>query len=80
MPAKSEIKVWKVGEDTFVSDELGQQYKVQGYGSMKDLPLDLDPRIDLTQPIYDQAKQLAAEDEQHEGEEAIRKNHQATAA
>ena len=30
----------------------------RGYGAMRDVPLDLDPRIDLTQPIYEQAVAL----------------------
>ena len=30
----------------------------RGYGAMRDVPLDLDPRIDLTKPIYEQAAAL----------------------
>jgi hypothetical protein len=33
---------------------------------MKDTPLDLDPRIDLTKPIYEQAMKLWAEDAEEE--------------
>ena len=32
----------------------------RGYGAMRDVPLDLDPRIDLTKPIYEQAVALGA--------------------
>lgn len=34
----------------------------RGLGSMKDAPLDLDPRIDLTKPIYEQVLALAGAD------------------
>ena len=30
----------------------------RGYGAMRDVPLELDPRIDLTKPIYEQAAAL----------------------
>ena len=30
----------------------------RGYGAMRDVPLALDPRIDLTKPIYEQAAAL----------------------
>ena len=33
---ESKIRVWKIGEGTFVSDDSGKTYRVQGYGSMKD--------------------------------------------
>ena len=34
----------------------------RGYGSMRDVPLNLDPRIDLTKPIYVQVLALEKAD------------------
>jgi len=42
----------------------GQEIKLRGYGSMRDKPLDLDPRIDLCKPIYEQAMKLWKEDKE----------------
>ncbi len=36
----------------------------RGYGAMRDVPLNLDPRIDLTQPIYDQVLALERADKE----------------
>jgi hypothetical protein len=36
----------------------------RGYGAMRDVPLALDPRIDLTKPIYEQAVALEGADEE----------------
>jgi hypothetical protein len=44
----------------------GTEIKSRGFGSMKDKPLDLDPRIDLTKPIYEQAMKLWHEDDLQE--------------
>jgi hypothetical protein len=30
----------------------------RGYGAMREMPLDLDPRIDLAEPIYEQSLEL----------------------
>ena len=35
----------------------------RGYGAMRDVPLNLDPRIDLTQPIYEQVLALEKADQ-----------------
>ncbi len=35
----------------------------RGYGAMRDVPLDIDPRIDLTKPIYEQVLALEQADE-----------------
>ena len=42
----------------------GHEIKLRGYGSMRDEQLDLDPRIDLTKPIFEQAIKLWKEDAQ----------------
>jgi hypothetical protein len=62
MTDERKFRVWTEGSDTFVADESGGQYKLSGYGAMRDCLPDLDPRIDLTAPIYEQVQRLAAED------------------
>ncbi len=44
----------------------GTEIKMPGWGAMKGKQLDLDPRIDLTKPIYEQAMRLWKEDEERE--------------
>lgn len=39
----------------------------RGYGSMRDVPLSIDPRIDLTKPIYEQVLALEKADEEEAG-------------
>ena len=39
----------------------------RGYGSMRDVPLNIDPRIDLTQPIYEQVLALEKADKEAAG-------------
>ena len=41
----------------------------RGYGAMRDAPLNLDPRIDLTQPIYEQVLALQKVDKEAAGTE-----------
>ncbi len=43
--------------------------KPRGYGAMRDVPLNLDPRIDLTQPIYEQVLALEKADKEAAGTE-----------
>lgn len=43
---------------TVTDPETGRVLVVRGLGSMKDCPLDLDPEIDLTKPIYEQVLEL----------------------
>jgi hypothetical protein len=62
MVDERKIRMWTVGEDTFISDGEGNEYQVYGYGSMKDCMPDIDPRIDLTAPIFEQVQKLAAKD------------------
>jgi len=58
------------GEYTTIRYADGREYKLRGYGWAKDNPLDLDPRIDLTKPIYEQAMKLWAQDEEEERRQA----------
>ena len=41
----------------------------RGYGAMRDVPLNLDPRIDLIQPIYEQVLALEKADKEAAGTE-----------
>ena len=41
----------------------------RGYGAMRDVPLNLDPHIDLTQPIYEQVLALEKADKDAAGTE-----------
>lgn len=41
----------------------------RGYGAMRDVPLNLDPRIDLTQPIFEQVLALKKADKDAAGTE-----------
>jgi hypothetical protein len=45
-----------------VIDENGNERVLHGFGWGKDYPLDIDPRIDLTKPIWEQVQGLAAKD------------------
>ena len=44
------------------TDESGASYMLPGYAVETGIELDIDPRIDLTQPIWEQVKRLDAED------------------
>jgi hypothetical protein len=46
------------------SDESGQRFTISGYGVATGLPAEIDPRIDLTQPIYEQVMKLAVQDQE----------------
>jgi hypothetical protein len=41
----------------------------RGRGSMRDVPLNIDPRIDLTKPIYEQVLALEKADQEDAGRE-----------
>ena len=60
-----EISVVVVGTDLTVTDPTGKSYTLHGFGAGKGT-LDLDPRIDLTKPIYAQARRLHALDKKSE--------------
>lgn len=51
--------------------EVGQNARTgtrpRGYGAMRDVPLNIDPRIDLTQPIYEQVLALEKADKEAAG-------------
>jgi hypothetical protein len=64
-------EVIQCGDYAIIRYPDGQEVKIHGYGSMKDTPLDLDPRIDLTKPIYEQAVKLWKEDEERERKAVI---------
>ena len=52
----------RVGDDMVYTDESGVSYTIPGYAIKTGLPIDIDPRIDLTKPIYEQVMKLQAKD------------------
>lgn len=42
---------------------------LRGRGAMRDVPLNVDPRIDLTQPIYEQVLALEKADKEAVGQD-----------
>lgn len=62
MPAIGKITATRVGDDMVYTDESGASYMLPGYAVETGIELDIDPRIDLTQPIWEQVKRLDAED------------------
>jgi hypothetical protein len=48
------ITATRVGDDMVFADESGASYTIPGYAVETGLPPEIDPRIDLTEPIYDQ--------------------------
>jgi hypothetical protein len=44
------------------TDAAGQTHFIKGYGAGHNKQLDLDPRIDLTLPIWEQVQKLAEHD------------------
>jgi hypothetical protein len=46
-----------------VTDENGVEYKLHGFGAGNLRKLDIDPRIDLTKPIWEQVQRLARKDQ-----------------
>ena len=56
------VKPHAAPEDTLARTGQGRSMRSRkgprGYGAMRDVPLNLDPRIDLTQPIYEQVLAL----------------------
>jgi len=72
MPVAEKITVTRSGADTVYTNESGESYTIRGRGEGPGL--EVDPRIDLTKPIYEQAIKLAAKDR------AKKRKRQATAA
>lgn len=63
--AEPQDKLTRTGQDRGMRGSKGPR----GYGSMRDVPLTLDPRIDLTQPIYEQVLALEKADKEAAGTE-----------
>jgi len=62
MPAKKNAPKTAPGAKRIVIDENGNKRVLHGFGWGKDFPLDIDTRIDLTKPIWEQVQRLAAKD------------------
>ena len=61
MAAIGKVTMQWVGNDRVYTDESGESFTLPG--RLAGAPtLDLDPRIDLTKPIYEQVLKLAAKD------------------
>ena len=78
MSAVENVTVTKVGNDTVYSNESGQSFTVKG-STRRPLLLDIDPRIDLTKPIYEQAMKLMAKDKAATERTKKRKRHASAA-
>jgi len=74
MPAIGKIRVRKTKTHLIVSDESGQSYTLPR-STGRPLLLDIDPRIDLTRPIYDQVQKIAARDKSTTTSAKRRKRH-----
>jgi hypothetical protein len=48
------------------TDDAGQTHFIKGYGEGRGKPLDLDPRVDLTRPIWEQVQKLAEQESSFE--------------
>ena len=59
MPIARKITTKKTKTQIILSDKSGRSY-VLPRSAGRPLLLDIDPRIDLTQPIYDQVRKLEA--------------------
>ena len=58
MPAKKTTPKTAPAAKRIVVDENGKEYVLHGFGWAKDFSLDIDPRIDLTKPIWEQVQRL----------------------
>jgi hypothetical protein len=61
MAAIGKITEKRVGDDMVYTDESGKTFKLPGYAVQTGLPPEIDPRIDLTKPIYEQVMKLATD-------------------
>ena len=50
------------------TDSSGHTHFIHGYGAGRNRPLDLDSRIDLTKPIWEQVQKLSQQDSEFENE------------
>ena len=71
MPANGKVTETRVGENIVVTDEAGESYTFVARHK-RPMLLELDPRIDLTKPIYEQVAQLALLDKAEEEGSASR--------
>ena len=53
-----QVSMTVTGTDLTVTDEAGNTYTMHGFGAGKGVMNDIDPRIDLTKPIYEQVFKL----------------------
>ncbi len=70
MPAKKIIPKTAPVAKRIVIDEQGKERVLHGFGWGINFPLDIDPRIDLTKPIWEQVQRLAARDARHTAKKA----------
>ena len=72
MPAKKVVQPEPTSPASrhVVVDEDGKEYVLHGFGWGKDYPLDIDPRIDLTKPIWEQVQRLAAKNSKRTSKKA----------
>jgi hypothetical protein len=78
MPAIGKVTQKTVNGNRILTDETGQTWTLPG-PSDPSLRLDIDPRIDLTKPIYEQVLKLAARDKAAAGRAKSRKRKAAIA-
>ena len=70
MPPVGKITMMEVDGDTVVSDESGVSCTIKDTGN--EPTLEVDPRIDMTKPIWEQARRLARQDAAKERATKIR--------
>ncbi len=63
--AAPQDKLTRKAQDRVVRADKGPR----GRGAMRDVPLNIDPRIDLTQPIYEQVLALEKADKEAAGQD-----------
>ena len=74
MPAAGKVTVKKTKTQIILSDGSGKSYTLPR-STERPLLLDIDPRIDLTKPIYEQVIKLQAKDKAAEARAKKRKRH-----
>ncbi len=79
MPAVGKVKLKKTKTQLILSDESGQTFTLPRMQD-KSLLLSIDPRIDLTKPIYEQVQALDAKDKAVAELKAKKRKHPAKAA
>ena len=79
MPAVGKVTLRKTKTQLILSDESGQTYTLPRMQD-RSLLLSIDPRIDLTKPIYEQVQGLEAKDKTAAELKAKKRKHSAKAA